>query len=575
MAAVDASQRRGNAGPAKQEVLGVPVGAVGAGVVRKATMDNGPGSRRAPPKVAAQRPPTCLVATRFSPQPKEVVAAVESLYTDGLKPYGRILRKRLTERALIEMGRPIDSEDAPDVDIRHLRAICNTCNALRVDSEEGGDWSAVLVGRPQKFINIYSPDDLYSQSLWDAALAYFESLEGEEMVLPGGRYACAQVLKSRNLDFLKDLSLGEICHVVQLAISQKKVLGYLNGAVVPYSRSQSMVKERCAESQRPCSGVGRETPGLPLATWDLARACLKDILASAVIGPGPGTVPLSNVKRLFRSRYDVELSETMLGHSKLSELLQDERFSDICRVRLEGHGYIVMQHGPGNHYSEMQACRGNLLASTPAFIPSGAMHAAAAAAAARVAACRPRPSPLSAAALFGEDALGPLGAGECGLARVMMPPPSTSPIGEVSGWMNKNVFPSPAHCGVASLGSTASTTTSSGEVSHFSSLSNPPSPDDSPVKIVLDSSRYGGLETRSSPLSVQPPPGLLPPPGLEVPCKPLLSTTPAPMAPPSFRSHISAVPASSSVTWSPKWPAPLLPPVLPPSATSVPERGLV
>ena len=31
------------------------------------------------------------------------------------------------------------------------------------------------------------------------------------------------------------------CHIVQLAISQKKLLGYLNGSVVPYSRSQSMV----------------------------------------------------------------------------------------------------------------------------------------------------------------------------------------------------------------------------------------------------------------------------------------------------------------------------------------------
>jgi hypothetical protein len=57
-------------------------------------------------------------------------------------------------------------------------------------------------------------------------------------------------------------------------------------------------------------------------------------------------VPLSNVKRLFRSRFQTELSETMLGHSKLSELLQDDRFGDICMVQLQGHGYIVMQVEP-------------------------------------------------------------------------------------------------------------------------------------------------------------------------------------------------------------------------------------
>jgi hypothetical protein len=50
------------------------------------------------------------------------------------------------------------------------------------------------------------------------------------------------------------------------------------------------------------------------------------------------------VKRLFRSRFAVELSETALGHSQVSELLQDERFADICRVKLEVQGYIVVQH---------------------------------------------------------------------------------------------------------------------------------------------------------------------------------------------------------------------------------------
>merc|ERR1739848_363288 len=51
----------------------------------------------------------------------------------------------------------------------------------------------------------------------------------------------------------------------------------------------------------------------------------------------------SNVKRLFKSKYKIELSETMLGHSKLTELLQDERFADICTVQLQKFGYVVLQ----------------------------------------------------------------------------------------------------------------------------------------------------------------------------------------------------------------------------------------
>merc|ERR1711990_576143 len=53
-------------------------------------------------------------------------------------------------------------------------------------------------------------------------------------------------------------------------------------------------------------------------------------------------VPLSNIKRIFRSQFELELSETALGHSKLSEMLQDDRLQDICTVRLLEQGYFVI-----------------------------------------------------------------------------------------------------------------------------------------------------------------------------------------------------------------------------------------
>jgi len=39
------------------------------------------------------------------------------------------------------------------------------------------------------------------------------------------------------------------------------------------------------------------------------------------------------------------LSETYLGHSRLSDLLQDEKFSDLCTLRLQKNGYIVAPKG--------------------------------------------------------------------------------------------------------------------------------------------------------------------------------------------------------------------------------------
>merc|ERR1740117_2507404 len=107
-----------------------------------------------------------------------------------------------------------------------------------------------------------------------------------------------------------------------------------------------MMKEQCAVRQRPCSNPNQEVGTLPFADWNVARSCLKFILEESAVAQddnGPGIVPLSNVKRLFRSRFEVELSETKLGHSKLSELLQDACFGDLCYVQLEGHGYTVVQ----------------------------------------------------------------------------------------------------------------------------------------------------------------------------------------------------------------------------------------
>eukprot|EP00441_Pelagodinium_beii_P028071 CAMPEP_0197660198 /NCGR_PEP_ID=MMETSP1338-20131121/50695_1 /TAXON_ID=43686 ORGANISM="Pelagodinium beii, Strain RCC1491" /NCGR_SAMPLE_ID=MMETSP1338 /ASSEMBLY_ACC=CAM_ASM_000754 /LENGTH=651 /DNA_ID=CAMNT_0043237501 /DNA_START=155 /DNA_END=2110 /DNA_ORIENTATION=+ len=324
----------------------------------------------------------------------DVMAAVETLYADELKPYGRILRKRLAERAAAA------GQGSVDVDIKRLKVACEGCTWLYVQAEEGGDWSALLRGRQMAFIDVYSPQDFYPAELWQSAAAYFEGLDDANMVLPGGRYSCAQALVSRGLKFLDGRTLGQVCHIVQLAISQKKLLGYLNGAVVPYGRSQSMVKERCAERQKPCTTTARG-PGSDLADWEVVKNGLRDILCN--LGTGVTHIPLSNIKRLFRSRFHIELSETALGHSKLSELLQDPKLRDVCSVRLQGHGYVVgpapvqlqqarMQFQPQPQQMQLQ--------QPPAM--SAAAAGAAVIAAAAAAACG-QPTPPQAAHLSGYE----------------------------------------------------------------------------------------------------------------------------------------------------------------------------
>lgn len=167
------------------------------------------------------------------------------------------------------------------------------------------------------------------------------------MMLPGGRYACARVLACRRLPFFEGYSLGQICHIVQLSISQKKILGYLEGQLVPFWASEEWVKERCAEHKQPVSfRWPAAADRLPLASWDDIRRCLRDMLSSDV-GPEQGIISLSNVKRLFRMRFNLEFSETVLGFSRVYDLLQDPRLADVCCVQTQGNGQIVVRKSDG------------------------------------------------------------------------------------------------------------------------------------------------------------------------------------------------------------------------------------
>jgi len=265
----------------------------------------------------------------------DMLAAVNSLYTDQLKPYGRILRKRLGERGVVMWLAP------GEPGLHQLRTLCTGSAWLSIESEQGGEWSASLVGVKANFVDVYSPADPYAPEFWAAAACYFERLEGNAMILPGGRFSCAQCLLARNLPFLANFSLGQVCHIVQLAISQRKLLGYSADGIAPYAHSQSMLKDRAAAKQSACASLAAGVEDLPLATWDSVRRHLREALSCAM-QDGADSVPLSNIKRIFRSQFLTDLSETALGHSKLSELLQDIRLHDTCTVKLRDQGYFVI-----------------------------------------------------------------------------------------------------------------------------------------------------------------------------------------------------------------------------------------
>jgi len=261
----------------------------------------------------------------------ELVAAVASLYEDGLRPFGRLVRKRLGEIASSRGESPVDG------DLGRLRRACEECCSLLVELGEGSEWSALLVGREMEFVDVYNSEDVYPEALWVCMKDYFKCIDEDGGSLPGGRYSCAQTLLSCELPALQGFSLGQVCHIVQLAMTEKKLLGYLDGTIAPYERSNSMIKDTAAER---CIGSSISQQ-IPLASWASVRSCMVEVLDSA-LRKGKKQVPISTLKRLFRSRFHVELSETALGYTKLSDLLQDQVFSDICSVKLLEVGYVLL-----------------------------------------------------------------------------------------------------------------------------------------------------------------------------------------------------------------------------------------
>lgn len=281
----------------------------------------------------------------------ELVAAARSLLEDELKPFGRVLLKRLRERMAareaLEHGLPEDSVDVesmPRIDPKRLRRACEDCRELIFQSEDGQEYSVIPWKGSLPFLDVCSPFDMYPAELWENVVDYLKHLPEDVSQLPGGRYESARVLSTRKLPFLAGFSLGRICHIVYIATSQRKLLGYAGGFLVPYEQSDAWKKEQCAMQQSPVTEASTR-----IASWDDVVMCMRKLLQSG----DAGGVAISNIKRMVLSRFNVELSETALGHTRLQDVLCDPRLQEVCTLYKDQHGptkvvrnYVPMLSGP-------------------------------------------------------------------------------------------------------------------------------------------------------------------------------------------------------------------------------------
>lgn len=222
-----------------------------------------------------------------------------------------------------------------------MRSICEASCRLIVALEHGGDWSATLVDGASRFADFYDPVDPYPAEMWAQVTSHFAGGSESDLSLPGSRYECARVLKAAGVPFVQGLSLGQVCHVVQLAISARNILGYVRGHIVPYRFSHSQAKAVFAERQLQYSDASGD--GCAPVSWDALVPGVLELLTDA----GPGGIGLANLKHVFCTRFGKQISETALGYAKLSELLGDSRLRDLCEIRLQDSGYVVVLRRPG------------------------------------------------------------------------------------------------------------------------------------------------------------------------------------------------------------------------------------
>lgn len=242
-------------------------------------------------------------------------------------------------------GYPVNEEDVPSVCPKKLRRVCTESKRLTVEVMNGKEIAVLFRERPENFLDICNPADPFPSSVWAQAAEYFKYEEAMQAVLPGNRYSCAQALAAKKLPFLEKYPLGEVCHFVHLAITQRLLLRQTEAGIEPMSGNASALASDQGEASNPrCpdqADRSEKKPNMPTekptqskyASLSEVRTGVAKILNSAVYERN-GAVHISNLKRIFRRWFGIEVSEAALGFARLVDLLADPYFRDVCQVQI-------------------------------------------------------------------------------------------------------------------------------------------------------------------------------------------------------------------------------------------------
>lgn len=251
-----------------------------------------------------------------------LVSTLESLYEDRIKPMANYVKGRLKERSCPEIM------SKAFVELYQLYP-----DLFIVQNPNGGDEATMFfVTEPAGFkgwVDIDSPEDPYDEVMW-SELAKF--LNGEH-TFAGGRYGMARELMQRNLPFLANHSLGEVCHIVQLAIQHRRLIVYHRKMLKPIQTVLCQLgPDGFAAAAAEAALEGEEIKDMD----DLCGVLFRMLLTHHQNG-----IRLCRMKQIIKHEFGRKLSEMAFQCTKLIELFTQEPLSSTFVLDTENDGKSI------------------------------------------------------------------------------------------------------------------------------------------------------------------------------------------------------------------------------------------
>jgi len=262
-----------------------------------------------------------------------LISTLESLYQDRIKPMANYIKGRLKERSI------------PDIIVKTFEDLfMQHPDLFQVENPRSGEETTIYFHTPpawfKGWVDIDAADDPYDETMW-GELANF--LDGEH-TFAGGRYGMARELMQRNLPFLAPYSLGEVCHIVQLAIQHRRLIVYHRKMLKPL---QTVLCQLSPGESVPGVSDGANE-GEEIKDMDDLTLVLFRMLMTH-----PSGIRLCRMKQMIKHEFSRKLSEMVFQCTKLIELFSQEPLASTFVLDTENDGKsIYVRLGNPEMFSE-------------------------------------------------------------------------------------------------------------------------------------------------------------------------------------------------------------------------------